>query len=89
MRYTAACLTDGPRPTGEDWDARIADLNVGYDDLMLVVVPALPECEASQVVCPNLMISKISARRYCISSLTDFVAGTNTRKNCGNSRTST
>lgn len=61
MRYTAACLTDGPRPTGEDWDARIADLNVGYDDLMLVVVPALPECEASQVVRASL---KQAAKKF-------------------------
>ncbi len=43
MRYTAACLTDGPKPTGEDWGDRIAGLADDYADLKLVVLPQLPE----------------------------------------------
>lgn len=45
MRYTAACLTDGPKPSGDDWHSRIADLVGDYVDLKLIVVPALREGE--------------------------------------------
>lgn len=41
MRYTAASLTDGPKPTGADWHDRIADLASDYSDLKLIVLPAL------------------------------------------------
>ena len=50
MRYTAVCLTDGPKPTGDDWHGRIADLDADYDDLKLVVVPALPKGEEADEV---------------------------------------
>jgi predicted amidohydrolase len=43
MRYTAACLTDGPTPTGEDWGERINGLSGDYADLQLVVLPQVPE----------------------------------------------
>ncbi|MBT5242227.1 MAG: hypothetical protein HN793_12675 [Rhodospirillaceae bacterium] len=43
MRYSAACLTDGPKPTGEDWGERIAGLAEDYADLKLVVLAQLPE----------------------------------------------
>ena len=50
MRYTAACLTDGPKPTGADWHSRIADLDADYDDLKLVIVPALPAGEGANEI---------------------------------------
>lgn len=50
MRYTAACLTDGPKPTGADWHDRIADLVADYADLKLIVLPALAAGEESEAV---------------------------------------
>lgn len=42
MRYTAACLTDSSKPTGEDWAHCISDLVEDYADLKLIVLPQLP-----------------------------------------------
>jgi len=42
MRYTAACLTDGCKPTGTGWSQTISDLVSDYDDLKLVVLPQFP-----------------------------------------------
>ena len=55
MRYTAACLTQRlnhgtPKPTGDDWPNRIADLSADYDDLKLVIVPQLRAGEEADTV---------------------------------------
>lgn len=42
MRYTAACLTDGPMPTGNGWSHTISELVADYGDLKLAVLPQLP-----------------------------------------------
>ncbi len=54
MRYTAACLTDGPKPTGDDWHSRISDVAADYDDLKLVIVPQLPTGEDADEVRASL-----------------------------------
>lgn len=53
MRYTAACLTDGPMPTGDGWIQTISELVADYGDLKLVILPQLPvsaELDASHFV---------------------------------------